>query len=199
MAEPGRTGEGLVAAHRAALQHTGSLVRGVPADAWDAPTPCAAWSARQLLDHVIGGNLWVPELIAGRTIAEVGDRLDRDHVGDQPVTSYGLSATAADAGFSLPGALSEPVAVSYGPVPGEVYLGDRCIDVLVHGWDLAAATGQDRALPPELVAVAWDVVEPHLDQLAASGAFGDDHAVEPGDDPQARLLHALGRDPDWSA
>jgi hypothetical protein len=39
--------------------------------------------------------------------------------------------------------MQAPCAVSYGPVPGEVYLGHRFIDVVVHGWDVAKGTGQD--------------------------------------------------------
>ena len=36
--------------------------------------------------------------------------------------------------------------MSYGPVPGSVYAGHRFIDVLIHGWDLAKATGQDATI-----------------------------------------------------
>jgi uncharacterized protein (TIGR03086 family) len=74
-----------------------------------------------------------------------------------------------------------------------VYCGHRFIDVLVHGWDVAASTGQDTALDTELVEACWAVVEPQLDQLVDSGAFGTDPEI-PGDaSPQTRLLAALGR------
>ena len=52
--------------------------------------------------------------------------------------------------FAAPGALDAPCAVSYGPVPGSVYAGHRFLDVLIHGWDLAKATGQNTNLAPEL-------------------------------------------------
>lgn len=193
--EVGPTGTGLLLAHRAALAHTQGYVSGVPAGAWSSPTPCEGWDARGLLTHIVSGNLWVGELTAGRTIDEVGDALDGDVLGGDPVGAYARSAEIADAGFSRPGALNDPVAVSYGPVPGEVYAGHRFLDVLVHGWDLAVATGQDRTLPPELVDAVFLVLEPQMDMLRASGMFGDDHTAEVGDDPQSRLLGLLGRDP----
>jgi uncharacterized protein (TIGR03086 family) len=84
-------------------------------------------------------------------------------------------------------------AVSYGPVPGSVYCGHRFLDVLVHGWDIAKSTGQDTRLDPELVDACWAVVEPQLEMLKASGAFGSDVEVADDADPQTKLLAALGR------
>jgi uncharacterized protein (TIGR03086 family) len=86
-------------------------------------------------------------------------------------------------------------AVSYGPVAGAVYAGHRYIDVLIHGWDVAKATGQDTTLAPELVEACWAIVEPQKDELAASGAFGDDHDVPEDADRQTALLALLGRKP----
>ena len=70
--------------------------------------------------------------------------------------------------------MEAPCAVSYGPVPGEIYCGHRFLDVLVHGWDVAKSTGQDTALDPELVEACLVVIEPQLDMLVASGMFGTD-------------------------
>jgi uncharacterized protein (TIGR03086 family) len=78
-------------------------------------------------------------------------------------------------------------------VPGELYAGHRYIDVLIHGWDLAQATGQDTTLDPELVEACWEVVTPQAELLKASGMFGSDVEVPPDADPQTRLLALLGR------
>ena len=99
----------------------------------------------------------------------------------------------AAAVFRVPGAMDAPCAVSYGPVPGSVYCGHRFLDVLVHGWDVATSTGQDTALDPELVAACWEVLEPQLEMLQASGAFGTEVVVGDDADLQTRLLAALGR------
>jgi uncharacterized protein (TIGR03086 family) len=183
----------IAALHRRALHATGRLVAGVRPDQLASPTPDGDWDVRALLNHVIAGNLWAGELAAGRTIDEVGDRLDGDVLGDDHAAAYDASAKVAADAFEAPGALDAPCAVSYGPVPGSVYAGHRFLDVLVHGWDLATATGQDPTLDPELVQGCLDVVEPQLSMLQASGAFGPAVDVAPDADPQTRLLAMLGR------
>lgn len=181
--------------HAQALEHTKGFVGGVGADQWDQPSVCEGWSVRELVAHVVSGNLWVPELVGGKTIDEVGDRLDGDVLGDDAVAAYDASAGAAAAAFREEGAMERPVAVSYGPVPGEVYCGHRFIDVLIHGWDIAKSTGQDTALPADLVDACREVVEPQKDMLAGSGMFGEDHAGSAASDPQSQLLAMLGREP----
>src|SRR6202051_4679497 len=52
---------------------------------WSAATPCTEWNVRLLVNHVAGEYLWVPEMLSGRTIAEVGDRLDGDVLGADPL------------------------------------------------------------------------------------------------------------------
>ena len=83
--------------------------------------------------------------------------------------------------------------MSYGPVPGEVYCGHRLIDVLIHGWDVAQATGQDTTLPADLVAACIEVVEPQAELLAGSGMFATGVDGTSSSDPQTRLLAMLGR------
>ena len=141
----------------------------------------------------VAGTFWAPELGVGRTIAEVGTRLDGDVLGEDPLGAYDASAAVAAATFEAPGALEKPCAVSYGPVPGSVYAGHRFIDVLIHGWDLAVATRQNTRMDPSLVEACLAVLEPQFDQLKASGAFGTDVAVPADADPQTRLLAMLGR------
>lgn len=182
--------------HREALAATRPVVAGIDPGQWTAPTPCADWNVRELLNHIVAGNWWAAELASGATIDEVGSRLDGDQLGDDPLGAYDRSAEAAAAVFEAPGALDAPCAVSYGPVPGSVYAGHRFIDVLIHGWDLAVATGQDRTLDPALVDACWDEVEPQAQLLRGSGMFGGDISFSPNADPQTRLLAALGRRPE---
>jgi uncharacterized protein (TIGR03086 family) len=179
--------------HARALDRTHAFVAGIDASQLDTMSVCDDWSVRTLLNHVVSGNFWVPELVSGKTIDEVGDRLDGDVLDPDPLSAYDASATAAAAAFREPGAMERPVGVSYGPVPGAVYCGHRFIDVLVHGWDLAASTGQDTTLDPELVEACWEVLEPQLDMIKGTGAFGTDVTVPADADRQTKLLAALGR------
>ena len=183
----------LLELHEQALARTRRDVAGIGADQWDASTPCDGWTVRDVANHIVSGNFWAAELARGKTIADVGDRLDGDVLGADPLAAYDESGRAADAAFRAPGAMEAPCAVSYGPVPGEVYAGHRFIDLLIHGWDLAKATGQDTTLPPELVESCWAIVEPQRDLLVGSGQFGDHHDVPPGAGRQAGLLAVLGR------
>jgi uncharacterized protein (TIGR03086 family) len=184
----------IAALHRQALASTRRFVAGVGAGQWDAASPCADWNVRTLVNHVVAGNLWAVELAGGRTIDEVGTRLDGDVLGEDPVGAYDVSAQAAAAAFEAPGALEAPCAVSYGPVPGSLYAGHRFLDVLIHGWDVATATGQDARLDPDLVEACAAVVEPQADMLQASGMFGIGAGAPPdGADAQTRLLAVLGR------
>src|SRR5438876_1809033 len=180
-------------AHGRALESTRRYVAQVETGQWGDPTPDEEWNVRDLVNHIVEGNYWVTPLMGGKTIDEVGDRYDGDLLGDDPLAAYEQSAKQADAAVRAPGALQAACAVSYGPVPGEVYAGHRFIDVLIHGWDLAKATGQDTTLDPELVEACWAVVEPQKDLLAGSGAFGGDHDIPAGASRQVQLLAVLGR------
>jgi uncharacterized protein (TIGR03086 family) len=175
--------------HRRALAATGAIVNHIGDDQLSAVTPCEDYDVSGLLTHLIGGNHWVAPLVGGKTIEEVGDSLDRDY----GPADYDPSAREADAAFSADDAMDAPVAVSYGPVPGSVYAGHRFLDVLIHGWDLAVATGQDTTLDPDLVAACFEVIEPQLDLLKGSGMFGTEIPVAADADPQTKLLAVLGR------
>jgi uncharacterized protein (TIGR03086 family) len=183
----------LPSVHARALDNTRPYVAGVTGDHWSRDSVNAGWDVRTLVNHVVSGNFWVPELVRGKTIEEVGDRLDGDVLGADPVAAYDESAKLAAAAFREPGAMERPTAVSYGPVPGAVYCGHRFIDVLIHGWDIAKSTGQDTTLPEDLVAACWEVVEPQQEQLGGTGAFGTEIDVPDDASLQVRLLAALGR------
>ena len=179
--------------HAQALDATGRVVSAVPADRWRAATTCAGWDARALVNHLVSGNLWAAELATGGTIEGVGSRLDGDLLGDDPAAAYEQSAAAAAAVFRRPGALDAPCAVSYGPVPGSVYAGHRFLDVLVHGWDLAMASGQDYALDPQLMQACQQIIEPQLEAFRSAGALGPEVAVPADASAQTRFLALLGR------
>ena len=179
--------------HEEALSATGKIVEGVADRQMDLPTPCDGWNVRVLLNHIVGGNYWAAELAAGKTIDEVGDRLDGDTLGDDPAAAYRASAAAAATAFNAPGAMDAPSAVSYGPVPGSVYCGHRIMDVVIHGWDLAKATGQDTTLDPALVEAVSTIIAPQMDALVGSGMFGTTIGVGTDADAQTRLLSELGR------
>ena len=146
-----------------------------------------------LVNHLVSGNLWAAELATGAAIEDVGSRFGGELLGADPAGAYAESAAAAAAAFGRPGALDAPCAVSYGPVPGSVYARHRFCDVFIHGWDLAAATGQDTRLDADLVQACRDVIEPQLHSFRDAGALASPLPVPPGASAPARFLAMLGR------
>ena len=179
--------------HARSLDHARRSMAGIGDDQWELVSDCDDWTVRELVNHVVTGNYWAAELGSGLTIEQVGDRLDGDVLGTDPLRAYDDSSLVAAAVFRAPGAMERPCAVSYGPVPGEVYCGHRFLDVLVHGWDVATSTGQDTTLDVDLVEACLAVIEPQIDMLVASGAFGTRLDVPEGSSSQTKLLGLLGR------
>ena len=120
-------------------------------DQWTAPTPCTDWDVRTLVNHVVGEQLWMPPMFEGATIAQVGDALDGDVLGTDPVATAQRAADGAKATVAPSDALDRTVHLSFGDTPAEEYLYQLLADHVVHGWDLAVAIGADRTADPEAV------------------------------------------------
>lgn len=174
-------------------------LEALDADRWRAPTPCDEWDVRALVNHVANEDLWTVPLMEGATMDEVGNRFDGDLLGDDPVAIARSACDAATIAAASGVVAGQTVHLSFGDTPADEYAYQLAADHLIHGWDLAAATGGERAIDPELVeaCAAWFVEREDLYRgagvIAARPDVGD---AEPGD-PQARLLLAFGRDPSW--
>jgi uncharacterized protein (TIGR03086 family) len=171
----------------------GARLATVDAGQWDGSTPCADWDVRTLVNHVVGEVLWIPPLLEGKTIAEVGDRFDGDVLGDDPAAAWAGAVSAALAGVAEPGAQERTVHLSFGDFSGADYLGQITSDVVIHTWDLARAVGADDRLDPALVAFVDEFLSPQIDAWRSAGAFGPAVAAGEGADAQARLLGHTGR------
>ncbi|HVA24161.1 MAG TPA: TIGR03086 family metal-binding protein [Chloroflexota bacterium] len=192
MANPTSTAVDLVDLHRRAGVATRVFVASVRPDQLIQPTNCE-WDIRGLLNHIVSGNWWAAELVNGKTIAEVGGRLDGDLLGVDVLGAYDASLAAAQAAFAEPGALGRICRLSYGDLPGAVYASHRLLDIFIHGWDIATATGQDDTLDPRLATTVRALFEPHMAELQASGQFGQLVRPPAGANAQTRLLAMTGR------
>lgn len=179
--------------HGHASRNMMELLAGIGDDQWNNPTPCSEWNVRDLVNHITAENLWVPELIAGKTIAEVGSLFDGDVLGDNPKNAAEKSCEVADGAMHQPGALEVTCHLSYGDFPGAYYMGHRIIDLVIHGWDLAVGTNQDTTIDPELVSAVEKIIEPEVKELQGSGFFGRPQDVDDNAGSQTHLLAALGR------
>jgi uncharacterized protein (TIGR03086 family) len=162
-------------------------------DQWELPTPCTEWNVHDLVNHLVYEDRWAPPLFEGKTIAEVGDAFDGDLLGSDPVDSWESAAKEAQAAIHEPGALDRIVHVSFGDIPGEVYVSQLYMDHVIHAWDLARAIGDDEKLDPELVEDCFARAAPIEDVLKSSGVYGDKVVPPPGADTQTKLLAIVGR------
>src|SRR5437016_8090991 len=107
--------------HSRALGEFDQRVRMVRPDQWGCATPCTDWQVRGLVNHLVYEQLWVPPLLDGKTVAEVGDRFEGDQLGDDPVKAWEEAAAAARAALVEPGALDRVVHLSYADRPANEY------------------------------------------------------------------------------
>jgi len=184
--------------YRSSVEFWKSTVKATSSD-WSRPTPCTNWDVRALVNHVVGEDRWTKPLVDGRTIADVGDALDGDLLGDDPKsTALGAADEALTAvAERLPA--GGKVHLSYGEEDIEEYIRQLVADHLIHGWDLAAATGQQRTLDPELLSEVAAWFHDREDIYRSSGSIADRPNSAKGGDPQSDLLIAFGRNPNWSA
>jgi len=154
-------------------------------DAWDAPTPCADWTVRQLVDHVIEVNRSALEA-SGWPIAVS----DTDDIAEQWTA---LAAQVAQA-MDDPTYAAAPTPSPFGELAFKQLAGGVILhDVLVHTWDLARATGQSENLDPEAVASAHAKMRPFDQFLRGPGMFGPAVSAPDDTDDQTQLLAFVGR------
>ncbi len=188
----------VMALHRRAVEDFAQKVRQVGADQWSRPTPCSDWDVRALVNHVVYEERWTKPIVDGRTIEEVGTAFDGDLLGDDPVAATASAGAEAVAAVDERVPEGSTVQLSFGEVPIDEYVMQLTADHLVHGWDLAAATGADRTLDAELVAVVAEWFAPQEEMWRSAGAIGARVDTD-RDDPQSKLLASYGRNPDWEA
>src|SRR5262249_46332417 len=110
-----------------------ATVSAVRPDQFDDPTPCTQWTVRQLLNHLITGNLIFVSFATG---APAPDR-SVDRVGDDHVAAFRDSLSQLRAAFDEPDFMTRPVATPFGEGTGAVLVDMRFNEFVVHSWDVA--------------------------------------------------------------
>ena len=186
----------LESAH-AALRNTAVHVRG---GQWTSPTPCAAWTVAQVLQHAAGDQQAYAATLGQGGFPAYDPFSPTGDLGAGALDLLDPPLAAARLAFSQVGAddPAVPVPLPQGPLGAAVAVGACALDAAVHAWDIAVATGQpsplDAALAAQLHEVAREIVEP-LRGFAYASAL----PALPGDDGEpGSLLRYLGRDPHWA-
>jgi len=131
-----------------ALEAAERVLLAVRDDQWTNPTPCTDWQVRDVVNHMVVGNDLFARIVRG----EVRPAANRAMPGSGPdfLSAFRESAAALLGAFRQPGVLDRTVTVPAGTVPGVVALRLRVVEMLVHGWDVARATGAPASFPDDL-------------------------------------------------
>lgn len=164
-------------------------VASVGPDDWDRPSPCPEWTARDVVKHVVDvhGMMLKP---LQRTLS------DAPSVADDPLAAFrAASADVADV-VDDPSLQGTEYDGYFGPTTVGATI-DRFLglDLTIHRWDLARATGQDATIAVEdLDRIGRDVAELG-DAARQEKVFGPPVEIADDADEHDRLLAFLGRDP----
>jgi uncharacterized protein (TIGR03086 family) len=162
-------------------------VAAVPSSKWDAATPCPDWTARDLVGHVVATQDRILGL-AGRTVGDIPT------VDDDPLAAFNAARAAVQRDLENPEIATREFEGRMGRMPLETAVDNfLCTDLVVHGWDLAHATGLDERIALEEVQRIWRTTELFGDAMRSPGAFGPEVEPASGSDEQTRLLAFLGR------
>lgn len=164
-------------------------VDAVPAGRWDDPSPCAGWSARDVLAHMLDNHHEMPGY-AGITLT-VDTSVETDPRGAWTEARDKMQNLLEDPGRADAG---------YDGYFGRTSVSDTVdkflgCDLVVHAWDIARATGQDEKLPADEAATFFELMSPFGDTLRMSGVCGPEVEVPAEASMQDRLLGLMGRVP----
>ena len=175
---------------------TGRVLAGVSPDQLDATTPCASWTVRELINHIVGGTTFFA--VTAETGAAPSGSASDFTAGDY-VSEFKEGAARAVQAFEADGAMEKVMKLPFAELPGSAFVNIATVDTFTHGWDLARATGQPTDLNPELAAQLLAIAQGFLpDSLRGpdgQAPFGP--KVEPASGACAadQLAAFLGRQP----
>ena len=150
----------------------------------DAATPCDEWDVRTLLNHMIDTQNYFAGSARGEDVSPPSPN-PPELIGDDPAADFDRARGETLRTFSAPGVIEKT-----GPS-----LGIAFADQLLHGWDLAKATGQDATMPDGLPEAAYQMIHGRFTDDQRKGVFKPE--VKVGDDAPAqdKLLAYTGRKP----
>jgi uncharacterized protein (TIGR03086 family) len=184
---------------KAVCDSTDRVVAAITADHYDLPTPCTDWNVKQLANHLIA-TLHLGRALLSDEIPTVhsgpGQVPAEDLVGDDLLGAYQdgvevlVAATTRDA-------VSRVHVTPLGEMPGAGLAGFTALDVFVHGWDLAKATGQSTVLDTGLADLMFAFARQAINDESGTRAplIGPEIATTTAADATSRLVAYLGRQP----
>ena len=187
-----------------ATRRMAELIRGIPDERLGRPTPCPAYALGDLVDHVAGLTLAFTAA-ATKTTANTGSQGpsgDASRLGDDWRTRIPRDLAALAEAWRDPAAWQGTTRAGGVELPGEVAGLVALDELVIHGWDVARASGQAYNCEPALLEVVHGFVAQFSgpgQEAAREGLFGP--VVEVPDDAPLldRVIGLTGRDPAWSS
>ena len=176
-----------------------AAVGNVRGDQFGGPTPCTEWDVRTLLNHLI---LWTSYSAERRAHGEsVSEELMAKDFAAEPgfAAAYRAQLDRALAAWADPAAWERDLNVMGSPTPAADVAGLLLAEMVLHAWDLAAATGQAYTVSDAAAQAALGAVEANAELFRQYKGFAEPVPVRADAPLLDRVLAASGRDPDWAA
>jgi uncharacterized protein (TIGR03086 family) len=185
-------------AFESAVASTEHVVKGIRKKDLTASTPCAQWNVKQLMNHVVG-TLWLAEGLFNdrkpRYAVAPGALPKSDLVGDDPSKAYAKASRVALDAAAREGAIDGVHDTPLGAMPGIALAGFTTMDVLVHGWDIATATGQGFDPDDDLISFVTAFAKQAITDATRKPTIGPAVRAPRGATPIEKLVAYLGRTP----
>lgn len=178
---------------RQAFVSTGSVLAHLSPDALDLPTPCASWTVRDLVNHIVGGTTHFAITAETGTAPPEGGM---DYTTGDVIEAFEAGARRAVEAFSADGVMEKMLKLPFGELPGSIFVWIAANDTFTHGWDLAKALGQPTDLAPDLAVQLLEAVQVIPDEMRGpdgQAPFGPVVAVPDSAPPADRLAGFMGR------
>ena len=183
----------------AAAAETARAVNGAAETAaLDQPTPCADWDLRTLLNHTILWTSYSAERRAhGESVAE--ELMTRDFTADPGFArDYQAQVERAVRAWSDPKAWAGDRSVMGSATPAADIAAMLIMEMVLHGWDIARATGQEYRADDALAEAVLETVRSQAELFRQYQGFAEAIPVPDGATALDRALSLSGRDPDWA-
>jgi uncharacterized protein (TIGR03086 family) len=169
------------------LGETEATIASVTPGQEHLPTPCPEMDVARILDHMVGwANSFATRLTAGSVTGDPNDY----RAGADPASEFHQAAGTIVGAYRDGGEQSQQLPIGF-----------ILMEFLVHGWDLAAATGRVVTFPPAAADLALATGRQMLkpEYRGPGKSFGYEVEVSDAAGPVDRLVAFLGRDPAWQA
>lgn len=175
-----------------ARDHALPVIDGITDDQLTRPTPCADYDVRALLDHLLHVVVEFQKLAAKQDADFSSTPSYPDWRAQYPAETAKLVEA-----WGRPGA-DEGIAGSMN-MPATTVGALALLDLTIHPWDLAKATGQRFEPDTEVLAAVAELVGQMGPMAREMNVFGEPVEAPADATPFEQLLANTGRDPHWSA